>query len=62
MFTLFATKLFTSGLLAGITYEFTMEFVTEQAAIDWATWAEKGCEKPIGGSPYRVINWSVRKS
>lgn len=59
MFILHATKSFTSGLLAGLTHDFTMEFATEQAAIDWATTAEQGIEKPIGGSPYRVTKWTV---
>lgn len=59
MFILHASKLFTSGTLAGLTHDFTMEFATEQSAIDWATTAEKGIEKPIGGSPYRVTKWTV---
>lgn len=59
MFTLHATKFFTSGTLTGLTYDFKMEFVTEQSAIEWATTAEQGIEKPVSGSPYRVTNWTV---
>lgn len=59
MFILSASKLFTAGILAGLTYNFDMEFVTEQAAIDWAKRAEKGIERPISGSPYRVTDWIV---
>ncbi len=62
MFTLRGTKLFTSGVLNGLTYDFTMQFVSERAAIDWASWAEKGCEKPISGSPYRVTSWTITRS
>ncbi len=53
------TKLFIGGILDGIEYKGTMPFVSEALAIEWATVASKGIDKPIGGSPYRVISWSV---
>ncbi len=53
------TKLFVGGLLDGITYEGTMPFVSEALAIEWAETASRGIDRPIGGSPYRVISWSV---
>ncbi len=59
MFILHGTKLFTAGTLAGLTHDFTMQFATEQAAIDWAKTAEKGIKKPVGGSPYRVTEWTI---
>lgn len=40
------TKLFISGFLAGLTYTFTD---SRPWTVGWV------CEKPIGGSPYRII-------
>ena len=59
MFTLSYTKVFTGGILNGITYNGTMDFATELAAADWARWAEKGCDRPIAGDPYTVTDWCI---
>lgn len=40
------TRLFTGGLLAGLTYT---EVTTVEFAVGFT------CERPVGGSPYRII-------
>jgi len=40
------TKLFIGGILDGLTYTFTD---TREWEVGWV------CEKPIGGSPYRIV-------
>lgn len=45
--TVLVTKLFTSGLLAGLTYE-------DRMSRDLAV-VGREVKKPVGGSPYRII-------
>lgn len=60
MITLYFTKEFTGGVLKGLRFNESMRFANEKLAADWATWARKGCKKPIGGWPYKIIDASFQ--
>jgi len=60
MVTLYFTKQFTGGLLKGIRITESMRFASPELASEWVAWARKGCKKPIGGSPYKVIDASFQ--
>lgn len=60
MVTIYFTKQFTGGLLKGLTHTGSMQFVSIERASEWVSWARKGCRKPIGGSPYKVIDASFQ--
>ena len=58
--TLYFTKLFTGGNLKGILYTGTMTFVSPEAASEFIKAGRKGVKRPIGGSPYRIVDASFQ--
>jgi len=60
METLYFTKQFTGGLLKGIRIIESMRFASPELASNWLKVARAGIRKPIGGSPYKVIDASFQ--
>lgn len=54
MVTLYFTKLFIDGMLAGLQCAESMPFSSKDAAFEWLAVARLGVRRPVGGSPYRV--------
>ena len=59
MTTIYFTIQFTGGTLKGLTHTSAMTFTTIEAAAAFGR-IGRVCRKPIGGSPYRVVDSSFQ--
>lgn len=59
MVTLNFTKRFTGGTLKGLVVSETMRFANESLAVEFVEFGRKGCRKPIGGSPWKIVDASI---
>lgn len=59
--TLYFTKEFTGGLLKGLHHNGSMTFENVEDAAEFLKVMRKGVKKPIGGSPYRIVDASFQK-
>ena len=60
MQTIYFTKFFTAGVLKGLTINEKVSFPTVEACVDYVRRGAKGIKKPLGGSPYKIIDWSFQ--
>jgi len=60
MHTVYFTKLFTGGTLKGLTYHGSISYPTLEACAAFIAHGRKGVRKPIGGSPYKIVDASFQ--
>jgi len=53
--TLQFTREFTGGTLKCLRYEDSITFVSRDAAADYLVAGRKGFDKPVCGSPYKIV-------